>query len=64
MMNNKKTMEEQLEEKSAAQENSKESEEKLLHEWYMKVSGSYCNAYVVTPLQVINSVQTLFEEIY
>jgi len=54
----------QWEEMSAAQENSKESEEKLLHEWYTKVSGTYCNVNLVTPLQVINSVQTLFEEIY
>ena len=30
----------------------------------MVVSGTYCNVNLVTPLQVINSVQTLFEEIY
>ena len=42
----------------------REEQRKLLHEWYMKVSGTYCNVYVVTPLQVINSVQTFFEEIY
>jgi len=51
MMSSKKTMEERCSGRK----------EKLLHEWYMKVSGTYCNVYVVTPLQVINSVQTLFE---